>query len=121
MQIKQTKSFERELKKLVKKHFPITVLKPCLEAIVEQDVLVLKQIKDHALKGNWRGYREFHPARYGNYGKNYDNWIVIYQLDHDESTFLRAYLYIIAPIQTYFVKSLFSVLSTNLTYADEER
>ncbi len=49
MQIKQTKSFERELKKLVKKHFPITVLKPCLEAIVEQDVLVLKQIKDHAL------------------------------------------------------------------------
>ncbi|MCT3432178.1 type II toxin-antitoxin system mRNA interferase toxin, RelE/StbE family, partial [Lactobacillus helveticus] len=25
-----------------------------------------------------------HPARYGNYGKNYDNWIVIYQLDHDE-------------------------------------
>ncbi|MCB7178425.1 type II toxin-antitoxin system mRNA interferase toxin, RelE/StbE family, partial [Lactiplantibacillus plantarum] len=24
MQIKQTKSFERELKKLVKKHFPIT-------------------------------------------------------------------------------------------------
>ncbi|WP_158179101.1 type II toxin-antitoxin system mRNA interferase toxin, RelE/StbE family, partial [Lactiplantibacillus plantarum] len=39
---------------------------------------------DHALKGNWRGYREFHPARYGNYGKNYDNWIVIYQLDHDE-------------------------------------
>ena len=45
---------------------------------------VLKQIKDHALKGNWRGYREFHPARYGNYGKNYDNWIVIYQLDHDE-------------------------------------
>ncbi|MGA3275927.1 type II toxin-antitoxin system mRNA interferase toxin, RelE/StbE family [Lactiplantibacillus pentosus] len=46
--------------------------------------LVLKQIKDHAFKGNWRGYREFHPARYGNYGKNYDNWIVIYQLDHDE-------------------------------------
>ena len=71
MQIKQTKSFERELKKLVKKHFPITVLKPCLKAIVKQDVLVLKQIKDHALKGNWRGYREFHPARYGNYGKKF--------------------------------------------------
>lgn len=28
---------------------------------------------------------------------------------------------IIDPIQTYFVKSLFSVLSTNLTYVDEER
>jgi mRNA interferase YafQ len=48
MQIKQTKSFERELKKLVKKHFPITVLKPCLKAIMEQDTLILKRIKDHA-------------------------------------------------------------------------
>ena len=87
MQIKQTKSFERELKKLVKKHYPITVLKPCLIAILEQDLLVLKQIKDHALKGNRRGYREFHPDRYRIYGKNYHNSIVIYQLDHHEFTF----------------------------------
>jgi hypothetical protein len=28
--------------------------------------------------------------------------------------------FVIDPIQTYFVKSLFSVLSTNLTYVDEE-
>ena len=84
MQIKQTKSFERELKKLVKKNFPITVLKPCLKAIMEQDTLLLKRIKDHALKDKWRGYREFHPARYGSYGKKYDSWIVIYQLDHNE-------------------------------------
>ena len=48
MQIKQTKSFERELKKLVKKHFPITVLKPCLEAIVEQDVLVFNNSITHS-------------------------------------------------------------------------
>ena len=34
--------------------------------------------------------------------------------------FSRGYLLIIDPIQTYFVKSLFSVLSTNLTYVDEE-
>ncbi|VFI64363.1 mRNA interferase YafQ [Lactiplantibacillus plantarum] len=88
MQIKQTKSFDRELKKLAKKHFPITVLKPCLKAIVEQDVLVLKRIKDHALKGQWRGYREFHPARYENYGKNYDSWIVIYQLNNNELVLL---------------------------------
>ena len=88
MQIKQTKTFERELKRLAKKHFPITILKPCLKAVVEQDVLVLKRIKDHALKGNWQGYREFHPARYKNYGKNYDNWIVIYQLDHNELVLL---------------------------------
>ncbi|NLS38642.1 type II toxin-antitoxin system mRNA interferase toxin, RelE/StbE family [Fructobacillus tropaeoli] len=44
----------------------------------------LKRIKDHALKGKWQGYREFHPARYGSYGKQYDGWIVVYQLDNDE-------------------------------------
>lgn len=84
MKIKATKAFERELKRLHKKHFPVKVLKPCLAAILEQDPGVLKRIKDHALKGKWQGYREFHPARYGSYGKQYDGWIVVYQLDNDE-------------------------------------
>lgn len=44
----------------------------------------LKRIKDHALKGKWQGYREFHPARYGSDGKQYDGWIVVYHLDNDE-------------------------------------
>ncbi|EFU72844.1 hypothetical protein HMPREF9088_2323, partial [Enterococcus italicus DSM 15952] len=35
--------------------------------------------------------------------------------------FLRGYYLFIDPKQTSFVKSLFSVLSTNLTYVDEER
>ena len=86
MQIKQTKSFERELKKLVKKHFPIAVLKPCLEAIVEQDVLVLKQIKDHALKGNWRGYREFHlrDTPKNKTPSETNDVLVVYTIDKDE-------------------------------------
>ena len=84
MKIKTTKAFERELKKLKKKHFPIEILKPCVAAIVAQDQATLKRIKDHALQGKWHGYREFHPARYGNYGKNYDGWIVVYRIDHTE-------------------------------------
>ncbi|KRN83183.1 RelE [Ligilactobacillus acidipiscis] len=64
MKIKATKAFERELKKLKKKHFPIEILKPCVAAIVAQDQATLKRIKDHALQGKWHGYREFHPARY---------------------------------------------------------
>lgn len=60
------------------------MLKPCLAAILAQDPAILKRIKDHALKGKWQGYREFHPARYGSYGKQYDGWIVVYQLKHDE-------------------------------------
>lgn len=84
MKIKQTTSFERQLKKLAKKHYPISLLKLCLEAVIEQDNRILKQIKDHALKGKWSGQREFHPAKCGNYGKAYDNWIDIYHLEHDE-------------------------------------
>ena len=88
IQIKTTTSFERKLKKLAKKHFPIEVLKPCLQAIVNQDEAVLKRIKDHALKGRWRGYREFHLSRYSNHGNLYDGWIVIYRLDHEELVLL---------------------------------
>ncbi|MFB9769032.1 type II toxin-antitoxin system YafQ family toxin [Lactiplantibacillus modestisalitolerans] len=84
MKIKQTASFERQLKKLAKKHFPVVVLKACVKAIIERDDAVLKRIKDHALNGKWHGYREFHPARYGHYGKAYDGWIVIYRLERDE-------------------------------------
>lgn len=88
MKIKITKSFERELKRLAKKHFSIRILKPCIKAIIEQDSQILHKIKDHALKGQWQGYREFHPSRYGNYGKTYDNWIVIYKLDHSQLVLL---------------------------------
>ena len=88
MQIIGTKSFIRDLKKLKKKHFPIDLLKPCLKAIVDQDKDVLKQIKDHALTGQWHGYREFHPSRMGNYGNTFDSWIVIYRIERNQLTLL---------------------------------
>lgn len=80
MQIQSTTSFERELRKLARKHYPITVLTPCLAAIIKQDGPILRKIKDHALRGKWKGYREFHPARYGNYSRGFDDWIVVYCL-----------------------------------------
>lgn len=52
--------------------------------VIEQDGVILKRIKDYALTGKWHGYREFHPARFGNYGKTYDDWSVIYQLNRGE-------------------------------------
>ncbi len=45
---------------------------------------MLRKIKDHALSGQWQGYREFHPGRFSNYGKKYDSWIVIYTINHNE-------------------------------------
>lgn len=84
MEIKYTSSFLRELKKLRKKHYPVKLLSNCLKAISEQDINTLRRIKDHALQGKWNGYREFHPSRYSNYGKNYDQWIVVYKINKDQ-------------------------------------
>ncbi|KRN28193.1 hypothetical protein IV38_GL001646 [Lactobacillus selangorensis] len=66
---------------MAKKHYPITILGPCVNAIVEQDAIILNKIKDHALKGEWQGYREFHPARYEAGRHSYDGWIVVYRID----------------------------------------
>ncbi|KRN99084.1 type II toxin-antitoxin system YafQ family toxin [Companilactobacillus kimchiensis] len=84
VKIKQTKSFTRNFKKLEKKHFPVSLIRNCVIAIISGDKKTLVKIKDHNLKGGWNGYREFHPARYGNYGASYDGWIVIYKYDHGE-------------------------------------
>lgn len=82
IKIERTHIFDRELKKLSKKHYPIKVLSPCLRIIIYRNITLLKRIKDYSLHGNWKGYREFHPARYGSYGHQYDNWIVIYKLEN---------------------------------------
>ncbi|WP_203652163.1 type II toxin-antitoxin system mRNA interferase toxin, RelE/StbE family [Secundilactobacillus yichangensis] len=85
MKIKGLPTFKREFKKLKKKHYPVELVSLCLHAIDEQDAEILTQIDDHALHGNWAGYREFHPARYkSKFKREYDQWIVIYRIEHEE-------------------------------------
>lgn len=86
MKIKTTSAFERQLRKLARKHYPISLIKECLKAIVERDVTTLRKIKDHELEGNWKGFREFHPARIGKQGRQLDGWIVIYQIEKETIT-----------------------------------
>ncbi len=81
MKIQSTKQFERQLKRLARKNYPIKAIKPCIHAIVEQNIEMLNRIKDHSLRGKWLGYREFHPARIKNYGRQFDGWIVIYTMN----------------------------------------
>jgi len=95
MKIKGLPTFKREFKKLKKKHYPVELVSLCLRAIDEHDIEALKQIDDHALHGNWAGYREFHPARYKSKSKlkfkqEYDQWIVIYRIEHDELVLILA-------------------------------
>lgn len=89
MKIKGLPTFKREFKKLKKKHYPVELVALCLHAIDKHDIKILSQINDHALHGNWTGYREFHPARCKSKSKlrfkqEYDQWIVIYRIEHEE-------------------------------------
>lgn len=84
MKIKSTPSFKRELKQLAKKHYPINLLNDCLKAIANNDKPTLQKIKDHALTGKWKGYREFHPSRISSNKNQYDGWIVIYKFEENQ-------------------------------------
>ncbi|TPR26155.1 type II toxin-antitoxin system mRNA interferase toxin, RelE/StbE family [Apilactobacillus micheneri] len=84
MIINATSIFKKNLKRLKKKHYPVNVIKPCLNAIINNNTNVCNKIKDHKLSGKWKDYREFHPSRYSNYGSNFDNWIIIYKINNNE-------------------------------------
>lgn len=56
-----------------------------MKAILENDTKKLRKIKHHQLKGKWKGYNEFHPARISSFSNsNYDQWIVVYSLTHHQ-------------------------------------
>lgn len=65
VRVKVTKQYERNLKKLKKKHYPLELIDECLDAIVNDNSVVRIQIRDHFLRGNWKGYREFYPGTIG--------------------------------------------------------
>lgn len=67
--------FERDVKRLRKKHFDMARLQDAITALFEEDEATLIRLRDHALKGNWRGYRELHIDA---------DWLPIYQIERDE-------------------------------------
>lgn len=74
MKIKQTPAFNRDFKRL-KKSFEMTKLRSILELIQNREKELLRtKYRDHALKGNWKGYRELHIE---------SNWSLIYNIEED--------------------------------------
>lgn len=74
----RTNQFKRDAKALFKKHYDPDKLAAAIEALMLQDLDLLRtKYKDHALKGNWRGYREIHVE---------GDWLVIYRVERDELT-----------------------------------
>ncbi|MFD3388888.1 type II toxin-antitoxin system RelE/ParE family toxin [Ligilactobacillus salivarius] len=84
MKVARTRVFDRNFKKLARKNYPVGLVRKCVDAILDRDSETLVKMHDHSLKGKWKGYRAFHPARLEKGRKEYDNWVVVYQIRKKE-------------------------------------
>ncbi|WP_429970311.1 type II toxin-antitoxin system YafQ family toxin [Fructilactobacillus sp. Tb1] len=74
MKIEYTTQFKREYKKYHKKHYPVERIETAIDAIVNDNQLVLQRMKNHSLVGNWNGFNELHLQ---------SNWLMIYRIDNN--------------------------------------
>lgn len=65
-----TTAFKKDYKKLLKRHCDMTALDAVVEQLLEGETLPEKN-KDHALTGNWKGFRECHIE---------PDWLLIYRI-----------------------------------------
>ncbi|MBM6675804.1 type II toxin-antitoxin system YafQ family toxin [Olsenella uli] len=74
--ILRTPRFKRDYKALVKKHYNMSLFEAAVRTLVAQDADVLiTRYRDHALKGEWGGYRELHIS---------GDWLLVYRINEDE-------------------------------------
>jgi mRNA interferase YafQ len=59
LNISQTPQFLKDIKKANEKHRDIATLKEIIEKLAKREAIPKKH-KDHALSGNYSGYRELH-------------------------------------------------------------
>ena len=72
----RTPRFKRDYKALVKKHYDMGLFEAAVRALVAQDADILStRYRDHALKGEWEGYRELHIS---------GDWLLIYRINERE-------------------------------------
>lgn len=77
MKIRATPIFERDLKNLLKKNYDKTKLEEVLRFLLKGDSETLRtKYRDHALKGNWKGFRECHIEA---------DWLLIYKINREEN------------------------------------
>lgn len=65
-----TSSFKKDYKKLLKRKYDILLLDAVVEKLQNGEPLP-EHNKDHALTGNWKGYRECHIA---------PDWLLVYRI-----------------------------------------
>jgi mRNA interferase YafQ len=67
-------SFEKNWKSLAKKHYDKNKLGIVVD-LLRSETSLPRKYKDHALTGNWQGFRECHIE---------SNWLLIYQANDEE-------------------------------------
>ena len=72
--IRPSSKFQKDLKRIQKRGYDITLLKDVLNLLVNGKVLPIKY-KDHNLSGNFKGCRECHIT---------PDWLLIYEIAENE-------------------------------------
>lgn len=75
-QIKYTAQFKKELKAAVKRGYDPNEIRHVIDLIAEGTNAseLCSKYRDHALKGNWKGFRECHIR---------PDWLLIYEIVED--------------------------------------
>ncbi|MCL2357009.1 MAG: type II toxin-antitoxin system YafQ family toxin [Defluviitaleaceae bacterium] len=69
--VEQSNQFKRELKIIRRRGYDVSALNEVVNELADGKPLSPKY-KDHALKGNWKGYRECHIT---------PDWLLIYKIE----------------------------------------
>ncbi len=77
--VRQSTSFRRDVKRLLRQGAEPARLEAVVESLFAQQPLD-EHYRDHALIGNWRGYRECHIQ---------PDWLLIYRITDDELQLVR--------------------------------
>lgn len=72
-EIKNTTQFKKDYKLAKRRGLNITLLKEIITKLANGEILEEKY-RDHALPGNWNGYRECHIQ---------PNWLLVYRIDEN--------------------------------------
>jgi mRNA interferase YafQ len=77
--IRQSTRFRRDVKRLRRQGVDLAELEAVIKSLVAQESLD-EHYRDHALVGNWRGFRECHTE---------PDWLLLYRIESSELQLAR--------------------------------
>jgi mRNA interferase YafQ len=78
--IRQSTRFRRDVKRLRRQNVDLSKLERVVSILVTKEQLD-ERYRDHALVGNWKGFRECHIHQ--------PDWLLIYRIENDELQLAR--------------------------------